>query len=34
MTRDRVIGKDRALPWSIPEEYALDAEWAPADRTG
>ena len=22
MTRDRVIGKDRALPWNIPEEYA------------
>lgn len=21
MTRDRVIGKNRALPWSIPEEY-------------
>ena len=21
MTRDRVIGRDRALPWSIPEEY-------------
>ena len=22
MTRDRVIGNDNALPWSIPEEYA------------
>jgi dihydrofolate reductase len=21
MTRDRVIGRDHALPWSIPEEY-------------
>ena len=21
MTRSRVIGKDRALPWNIPEEY-------------
>ncbi len=21
MTRLRVIGKDRALPWNIPEEY-------------